>query len=101
MTVYFGNISSNARGAIIQTTMMILSGGAGLYGIFLRVAMTNLFGKFANLNPLKVITDTIYKANMIGSVEGLTVKTPVLIGVGILFILLASLKIRENRYASI
>jgi hypothetical protein len=101
LTVYLGNISSNARGAIVQSSMMILSGGAGLYGIFLRIILTNVFGKAADFNPLKLITDSVYKVNMIGSTDGIGLKTGVLIGVAILFTLLASLKIRENRYESI
>lgn len=101
MTVYLGNISSNARGAITQTSMMLLSGAAGLYGTFFRNVFDNFLGKVANFNPVKIVSDSIYKANIIGSIDDMK---PYLIGmvvVSIVFTLLSVLKMKENRYDSI
>lgn len=101
MTVYLGNISSNARGAIVQTTMMILSGAAGLYGIYFRQVLNKVFGIFADYNPVKMVGDGIYQANTLGSVEGIKSQVFIILGISLAFILLAALKMKENRYDSI
>lgn len=101
MTVYLGNISSNARGAITQSSMMLLSGAAGLYGTFFRNIFDNLLGKVANYNPAKIVSDSIYKANILGGIDDMK---PYLIGmvvVSVVFIMLSVLKMKENRYDSI
>lgn len=101
MTVYLGNISSNARGAIVQTSMMVLSGAAGLYGIYFRKVLNKIFGVFANYNPVKIVGDGIFQANTLGRVEGIKSQTFVILVVSMIFILLASIKMKENRYDSI
>lgn len=101
MSVYLGPISSNARGAIVQTSMMLLSGGAGLYGTFFRASITRFLGRIADYNPVKVVTDAIYQINILGEQASMkrTLGTLVMVS-GVLFVL-ATLKMRRNRYDSL
>lgn len=101
MTVYLGAISSNARGAIVQTSMMLLSGGAGLFGTFFRTAIGRELGPAANYNPVKIITDAVYKMNILGDRTHLYKELVGLVIASVVFLLLATLKMRKNRYDSI
>lgn len=101
MTVYLGTISSNARGAIVQASMMLLSGGAGLFGTFFRTAIGRALGSLANYNPVKIITDAVYKMNILGDRTHLYKELAGLVVASVVFLFLATLKMRKNRYDSL
>lgn len=101
MTVYLGPVSSNVRGAIVQTSMMLLSGGAGLYGMFFRTSINRILGTFADFNPVKIITDAVYKMNILNDQKHLAMELLALSIATAVFIVLATLKMRKNRYDSI
>lgn len=96
---YFVNMPEGLRDSLNVIVMLLLSAGAGLNGVHLRAGLLHIFGSIPKYNPLKIITDALFKVNMQNNPDIISVLW--LIPVSALIFFICGLKIRRTQYDSI
>lgn len=96
-----GSYTENTKITIALIINLVLSALAGMMGMSIRQVVREYLPFFHKINPMAIITDTLYQMNQLHDISTLSYALFVLLGYSILGLGLAILYLRKEKYDAI